>query len=51
MKAFGVMICALALAAPAFSYEVLDRCSLAREMSRLVAPRNQLAGWACMAKQ
>ncbi|XP_011180851.1 lysozyme B-like [Zeugodacus cucurbitae] len=49
MKAFAFLLFALALAAPAFG-EVLNRCSLAREMSRLGVPRDQLARWACIAE-
>ncbi|CAD7012626.1 unnamed protein product [Ceratitis capitata] len=49
MKSFFCLIVALALAAPAFG-DVLNRCSLAREMSRLGVPRDQLARWACIAE-
>ncbi|CAD7012625.1 lysozyme B-like [Ceratitis capitata] len=49
MKAFTILFFALALAAPAFG-DVLNRCSLAREMSRLGVPRDQLARWACIAE-
>ncbi|XP_020801523.1 lysozyme B-like [Drosophila serrata] len=48
MKAFIVLI-ALALAAPAFG-RTMDRCSLAREMSNLGVPRDQLARWTCIAE-
>ncbi|XP_034103466.1 lysozyme D-like [Drosophila albomicans] len=49
MKAFIVLV-ALALAAPAFG-RTMDRCSLAREMSDLGVPRDQLARWTCIADQ
>ncbi|XP_017137331.1 lysozyme D-like [Drosophila miranda] len=48
MKAFIVLV-ALALAAPAFG-RTMDRCSLAREMSDLGVPRDQLARWTCIAE-
>ncbi|XP_054091050.1 uncharacterized protein LOC105211205 [Zeugodacus cucurbitae] len=49
MKVFAFFILALALAAPAFG-KTFDRCSLAREMSRLGVPRDQLARWTCIAE-
>ncbi|XP_030375508.1 lysozyme E-like isoform X2 [Scaptodrosophila lebanonensis] len=53
MKAFIVLV-ALALAAPAFAApafgRTMDRCALAREMSRLGVPRDQLARWTCIAQ-
>ncbi|XP_030375509.1 lysozyme D-like [Scaptodrosophila lebanonensis] len=48
MKAFIVLV-ALALAAPAFG-RTMDRCSLAKEMSALGVPRDQLARWTCIAE-
>ncbi|XP_032309534.1 lysozyme E-like [Drosophila ananassae] len=48
MKTFIVLI-ALALAAPAFG-RTFDRCSLAKEMSALGVPRDQLARWTCIAQ-
>ncbi|XP_032575946.1 lysozyme P [Drosophila sechellia] len=49
MKAF-LVICALALAAVATQARTMDRCSLAREMSKLGVPRDQLAKWTCIAQ-
>ncbi|CAD7012624.1 lysozyme D-like [Ceratitis capitata] len=49
MKVFAILFVTLALAASAFG-DVLNRCSLAREMSRLGVPRDQLARWACIAE-
>ncbi|XP_034103467.1 lysozyme E-like [Drosophila albomicans] len=49
MKAFIVLV-ALALASSAFGRN-MDRCSLAREMSNLGVPRDQLARWTCIADQ
>ncbi|XP_034655126.1 lysozyme B-like [Drosophila subobscura] len=50
MRTF-LVICCLALAglAPAALARIMDRCSLAREMSNLGVPRDQLARWACIA--
>ncbi|XP_062130804.1 lysozyme E-like [Drosophila sulfurigaster albostrigata] len=47
MKAFIVLV-VLALASSAFG-RTMDRCSLAREMSDLGVPRDQLARWTCIA--
>ncbi|XP_017103995.2 lysozyme S [Drosophila bipectinata] len=49
MKAFIVLF-ALACAAPALAGRTLDRCSLAREMSNLGVPRDQLDKWTCIAQ-
>ncbi|XP_033157262.1 lysozyme P [Drosophila mauritiana] len=49
MKAF-LVICALALAAVATQARTMDRCSLARAMSKLGVPRDQLAKWTCIAQ-
>ncbi|XP_030560719.1 lysozyme A/C-like [Drosophila novamexicana] len=48
MKAFIVLV-ALAFAAPALG-RTMDRCSLAREMSDLGVPRDQLNKWTCIAE-
>ncbi|XP_011180841.2 lysozyme 1 [Zeugodacus cucurbitae] len=49
MKVFAFFVLVLALAAPAFG-KTFNRCSLAREMSRLGVPRDQLARWTCIAE-
>ncbi|XP_018784510.1 PREDICTED: lysozyme 1-like [Bactrocera latifrons] len=49
MKVLVFFTIALALATPALGI-TLNRCSLAREMSRLGVPRDQLARWACIAE-
>ncbi|XP_030560718.1 lysozyme B-like [Drosophila novamexicana] len=48
MKAFIVLV-ALAFAALTLG-RTMDRCSLAREMSDLGVPRNQLNKWTCIAE-
>ncbi|XP_064541585.1 lysozyme B-like [Drosophila montana] len=48
MKALIVLV-ALALAALALG-RTMDRCSLAREMSDLGVPRDQLSKWTCIAE-
>ncbi|BFF98378.1 lysozyme B-like [Drosophila madeirensis] len=47
-----LVICALALACFASTAvaRTMNRCSLAREMSNLGVPRDQLARWACIAQ-
>ncbi|XP_050741955.1 lysozyme S [Drosophila biarmipes] len=49
MKAFFALV-VLAIAAPALAGRTLDRCSLAREMSDLGVPRDQLDKWTCIAQ-
>ncbi|XP_044313782.1 lysozyme X-like [Drosophila rhopaloa] len=49
MRSF-LVICVLALATPAILARKMDRCSLAKEMSKLGVPRAQLARWACIAE-
>jgi len=49
MKAFFALV-VLAIAAPAFAGRTMDRCSLAREMSNLGVPRDQLDKWTCIAQ-
>ncbi|XP_017842465.1 lysozyme B-like [Drosophila busckii] len=48
MKTF-IFLLALAVATPAWARK-MDRCSLAREMSNLGVPRDQLARWTCIAE-
>ncbi|XP_060660922.1 lysozyme D-like [Drosophila nasuta] len=48
MKTFIVLV-VLALAATAFGRN-MDRCSLARDISDLGVPRDQLARWTCIAE-
>ncbi|XP_043650678.1 lysozyme X [Drosophila teissieri] len=43
-------LCILALATPAILGRTMDRCSLARELSNLGVPRDQLAKWTCIAE-
>ncbi|KAH8240059.1 hypothetical protein KR032_010739, partial [Drosophila birchii] len=40
----------LALATPSILARTMDRCSLAREMSNLGVPRDQLNKWTCIAE-
>jgi len=48
MRCF-LVICVLALAASIILARTMDRCSLAREMSNLGVPRDQLSKWTCIA--
>ncbi|EDW76970.1 lysozyme S [Drosophila tropicalis] len=50
MKAFITLVALAAIAAPALAGRTLDRCSLAREMSDLGVPRDQLDKWTCIAQ-
>ncbi|XP_020801517.1 lysozyme S [Drosophila serrata] len=50
MKAFIVLMALAACAATALAGRTLDRCSLAREMSNLGVPRDQLDKWTCIAQ-
>ncbi|KAH8297781.1 hypothetical protein KR054_009837 [Drosophila jambulina] len=45
-----LVVCVLALAIPSILARTMDRCSLAREMSNLGVPRDQLDKWACIAE-
>ncbi|XP_053966458.1 lysozyme D-like [Anastrepha ludens] len=49
MKVFICFIVTLALVSSAFAVD-LSRCSLAREMSRLGVPKDELARWTCIAQ-
>jgi len=49
MRCF-LVICVLALAASIILARTMDRCSLAREMSNLGVPRDQLSKWTCIAE-
>ncbi|SPP84776.1 lysozyme P-like [Drosophila guanche] len=49
-----LVICALVVACLApdiLASRILDRCSLAREMTQHGVPRDQLAHWACIAEK
>ncbi|KAH8240058.1 hypothetical protein KR032_010738, partial [Drosophila birchii] len=45
-----LIVCVLALATPLILARTMDRCSLAREMSKLGVPRDQLNKWTCIAE-
>lgn len=51
MKTFLVVaLFAMAMLAGPSQARTMDRCSLAREMSKLGVPRNELARWTCIAQ-
>ncbi|KAH8301044.1 hypothetical protein KR059_007192, partial [Drosophila kikkawai] len=45
-----LVVCVLAFATSSVLARTMDRCSLAREMSNLGVPRDQLNKWTCIAQ-